>query len=41
VSPGPKIFVFFALVALMASCHGGCHPAPGVAKGYHLLRALD
>ena len=31
----PKILVFFALIVLMASCHDGRHPAPGVVKGYH------
>ena len=32
----PKIFVLLPLVVLIASCHGGGHPAPATAKGYHL-----
>ena len=30
----PKIFLFLPLVALLASCHVGVHPATAIAKGH-------
>jgi hypothetical protein len=32
----PRIFVLLPFIVLMTSCHGGGHPAPATAKGYHL-----